>query len=171
MFFIVRLAHQLSTPNVVDGRWVSASEVEVSDTEDFICLNPTTYPEAFRKAGDQEESLNGWVPQLIEGFENAPRFSWDAANRKLLPFDFESDARIWSYRRREFGIQTEVSYMVRPGTEFKKLRGAIEALIEHVPALKSDPRVQEFLEYSQHIKKCVSKFPKDQLHLFKKQSS
>lgn len=158
MYLIIRLAQHLDTPNIVDGRWIALSETPVIESNEIICIDPADYPAIFTPSQD---SPLGYTHTLIEGFDNAPQYTWNTATREFVPYTgFEQDIRIQAYRRREEAIQPEILYTIKPGTEFKKIRKCLKAIIAATPQLSEIPEVLEFLSYSDAIEAKISIFEK-----------
>lgn len=163
MYFVIRLAQHLDTPNVVDGRWIATSDVAVEESHDLVCVDPADYPLIFRLPRNELElpTLGGYIFELIRGYSNEPLYTWDPATRTFNPYSgFETDSQILAYRRREESIQPDLLYTVKPGTEFKKIRRALAAIVEALPELKALPEVQEFLKYSEYVNTVIGKHPK-----------
>lgn len=158
MYILIRLAQHLDTPNIVDGRWIAISATPVTESSELICIDPLDYPAIFTP---DESTQLGYKHTLIDGFENAPQYTWEPLTRAFIPYSgFEQDSRIQAYRRREDAIQPDILYTIKPGTEFKKIRKCLKAIITAIPTLQEVPEIQEFVAYSDSIESLIAKYPK-----------
>jgi hypothetical protein len=161
MKYFFRTTDNLGTPNVVDARTGIFSNAE--SIEGYYCVDIDKYPEYFPNVEDERTKERRIVQRgLMEGWENLPLKTFDPETGQFADFDPYACEALQRWYRRDHVIQPSIVKAINPGTEYKKIRRAMLAILD---ALK-DKKLEEhediiaFREYSASIEAFIDANPK-----------
>ena len=108
------------------------------------------------------------VLTIWEGWRGLPKWQfnqelYDTGEFPFIPFDNHlMDGGLARVERRE-KIEARISETMNLGTELKKLRKAIKAILTAVPELAELDDVRGFVDYSNTVEGKIAKYPKENL--------
>jgi hypothetical protein len=161
MNFFFKLWGKAGAENVVDTRPGFFSEQK--SVEGFYCIAVEDHPALFFSYEDKETGEKVIVPSgFFEGFENLPLKTYDPKTGRFADFDPYSSDAIQHWFRRDHVIQPEITRRIKPGTEYKKIRRAMLAILDAMKDKKLEEHedIIAFRAYSASIETFIGANPK-----------